>query len=80
MARVHFGLSHRFDDGIGEFANSEDLTVPALEPLIFFSRDHHRAVTPVTGDDHGLGEGGVLKAPDFLAEFCRGYTDHGHYS
>ena len=52
MARVHVGVGDRFDDGIGEFANSEDLTVPALEPLLFFSRDHHRAVTPVTGDDH----------------------------
>ena len=57
MARVHIGSGDRFDDGFGEFTNGEDLTVPALEPLIFFRRDHHRAVAAITGDDHGLGEG-----------------------
>ncbi len=69
VARVHASMSDRFDDCRGEFAGGENFPVPALEPLIFFSRDHHRAVASVAGDDHGLGEGLVLKAADFLAEF-----------
>ena len=79
VTRVHVGAGNGFDDGCGEFAGGEDFLVPALEPLIFFSRDDHSAVTPVASDDHRLGQGGVLKASDFLAEFCRSYADHMHY-
>ena len=76
VTRVYLGVSHGFDDILGNVARSKNLTVPALEAKIFLGGDHDGAVTTIAGDDHGLAQSCVLIAPDFLAKFSGGNAEH----
>ena len=72
---VHVGTADGVDDVVRQFAGGEDLPVAALEAGVFNGGDYDGSITTIAGDDHGLGQGHILIAADFLAELGCGYAD-----